>query len=279
MSVSLEADGAIRLIRVGSPPHGILDARGAKELAAAVEDALGDDAVRAVVIAGAVPGVFIRHYDLAAIRKAAEAIRSGAIGAEAFIDADFGRMTDRIAASPIPVIAAINGICMGGGFEIALACDIRVAQRDIEHIGLPESRVDILPGGGGTIRLARLIGEGPALDIALRGRTVDAQRAYDLGIVGDLADDAVEAALEIAHRLSERDPGALGEIKRLVRSAHEEPVQERLNDERIAFGRHLEASDAALASMDAALASGTMLEAVPACEPKNASANIMGDKQ
>lgn len=277
MGVSLEAHGAVRLIRVGSPPHGILDGRGAKELAAAVEAALGDSEVRSIVIAGADRGVFIRHYDLAAIRKAADAIRSGAIGAEAFVDADFGRMTDQIAASPVPVIAAINGICMGGGFEVALACDIRIAQRDVEHIGLPEIRVDILPGGGGTIRLARLIGEGPALDIALRGRTVDAKRAYELGIVGDLADDAVAAALDIARALAARDPRALGEIKRLVRSAHEGPVQDRLRDERIAFGHHLQASDAALASMDAQLASGLMLEAIPACEPETNPTERKGD--
>lgn len=279
MSVSLEAHGAARLIRVSSLPHGIMDGRGAKELASAVEDALGDSEVRALVIAGADPGVFIRHYDLAAIRKAADAIRSGAIGPESFADADFGRMTDRIAASPVPVIAAINGICMGGGFEIALACDVRIAQRDVGHIGLPEIRVDILPGGGGTIRLARLIGEGPALDIALRGRTVDAQRAYDLGIVGDLADDAVAAALDIARGLAGRDARALGEIKRLVRSAHEGPVQDRLNDERIAFGRHLEASDTALASMDAALASGVMLELAPACETKDTQKDKPGDER
>lgn len=279
MGVALEAHGAVRLIRVSSPPHGIIDGRGAKELAAAVEDALGDDSVRVLVIAGADPGVFVRHYDLAAIRKAADAIRSGAVDPESFVDADFGRMTDRIAASPVPVIAAINGICMGGGFEIALACDIRVAQRDVDHIGLPEIRVDILPGGGGTIRLARLIGEGPALDIALRGRTVDAQRAYDLGIVGDLADDAVAAALDIARGLARRDARALGEIKRLVRSAHEGPVHDRLGDERIAFGRHLQASDTALASMDALLASGTMLEAVAACEPDDAPTDRMGDER
>lgn len=276
MTVALETYGAVQLIRVSSPPHGILDGRGVRELAAAVEAGLDDEAVRALVIAGANPGVFIRHYDLAAIRKAADAIRSGAIGPESFIGADFGRMTDRIAASPVPVIAAINGICMGGGFEIALACDIRIAQRDVEHIGLPEIRVDILPGGGGTIRLARLIGEGPALDIALRGRTVDAKRAHELGIVGDLADDAVAAALEIARRLAECDARALGEIKRLVRSAHEGPVQDRLNEERVAFGRHLEASDAALASIDAALASGTMLELVPGCEPDVADKDEMG---
>jgi enoyl-CoA hydratase len=267
MAVSIEAHGTVRLIRVSSLPHGILNARGAKELAAAVEATLGDSDVRAVVIAGADPGIFIRHYDVGAIRRAADAIRSGAIGAEAFVDAEFAQMTDRIAASPVPVIAAINGICMGGGFEVALACDIRVAARDVEHIGLPEIRVDIFPGGGGTIRLARIIGQGAALDMVLRGRTVDARRAYDLGIVGDLADDAVAAALDIARALAQRDAQALGEIKRLVRSSHEGPVQDRLRDERITFGQHLEASDTALASMDAALASATMLEEIPACEP------------
>lgn len=266
MGVTVSEIGAVRLIRFSSPPHGIMSGRGVKELAAALDAALGEKGVRAVVLAGDDPGVFVRHYDLAAIRKAADALRDGDIGPETFLDADFARMTDAIAASPLPVIAAINGICMGGGFEIALACDIRIAQGDVTHIGLPEIRVDIFPGGGGTIRLARLIGEGPALDIAMRGRTVDARRALELGIVGDVADDAVVASLEIAAKLAERDPRALAETKRLVRSAQEGALAERLGAERLAFAMHLKTSDAALASMDALLATGEMLETRPACE-------------
>lgn len=266
MTVSTQPHGAVRLIRFAAPPYGILSARDAKELASAVEAALSENGVRAVIIAGGEDGVFVRHYDLAAIRKAADALRAGVIEPASFLDAEFAAMTDRIAASPVPVIAAINGICMGGGFEIALACDIRIAQRDVEYIGLPEIRVDIFPGGGGTIRLARLIGEGPALDLVLRGRTVDAARAFELGIVSDVVDDAVASAGEIAAALARRDPRALGEIKRLVRSAHEGPLQDRLDAERIAFARHIAASGTALASMDALLASGAMLETAPASE-------------
>lgn len=266
MGVTVTETGAVRLIRFSSPPHGIMSGRGVKELATALDAVLGKEDVRAVVLAGGDPGVFVRHFDLADIRKAADALRDGSIGPKTFLDADFARMTDAIAASPVPLIAAINGICMGGGFEIALACDIRIAQSDVTHIGLPEIRVDIFPGGGGTIRLARLIGEGPALDMAMRGRTVDAKRAFELGIVGDIADDAVAASLEIAAKLAERDPRAIAETKRLVRSAHEGPLTERLGAERLAFAMQLKESDAALASMDALLATGEMLETSPGCE-------------
>lgn len=263
MSVTVSCKGTVRLVAFGAAPHGILTSRDVRELAATMSDVLGDEAARAVVIAGSDTGLFIRHYDLASIRKAADALRSGGIEPDSFLEADFARLTDAIAASPIPVIAAINGICMGGGFELALACDIRVAQHDVAHIGLPEIRIDIFPGGGGTIRLARLIGEGPALDIALRGRTLDARRALELGIVSEVSDDAVGSALEIAESLASREPLALAAIKRLVRSASDGPLAERLAAERLEFAELLARSDTALASMDALLASGVMLEDAP----------------
>lgn len=122
-------------------------------------------------------GFFIRHYDLASIGKAAAALRDRVIDSRPFLDSDFARLVDAIAASPLTVVAAINGICMGGGLEIALACDIRIAQHDVEHIGFPEIRVDIFPEGGGTQRLARLIGEATALDMALRGTTASMSSA------------------------------------------------------------------------------------------------------
>lgn len=262
MAATGERHGAVGLIRFAEPPHDILSARGVNLLAAAFDELLDDSTIRAVVITGGENGVFIRHYHLAAITKAAQALKDGVIGTDSFLDAAFAKMTDRIAGSPVPVIAAINGICMGGGFEIALACDLRIAQRDVAHIGLPEIRVDILPGGGGTQRLARLIGEGPALDIALRGRTVTAERAYQLGIVGDVVEDALAAAMELAQTLAAREPLAVAAIKSLVRGAHDDTLAEGLNRERLAFGTLLQESDRAMDSMRAVLDTGTMLEDV-----------------
>lgn len=260
MTSAVEEHGPVRLIRVSAAPHGILDAAGARNLLAVFESAASDPAARAIIIAGGIPGAFIRHYDLAAIAKAADALRAGAIEPEAFLDADFARLTDGIAAAPVPVIAAINGLCMGGGLEIALACDIRIAQEDVEHIGLPEIRIDIFPGGGGTQRLVRLIGEAAALDMTLCGRTVTARRAYELGLVGELAADAVTAALTLADSLAQRDGGALAAIKRLVRAAQDRPLTTGLADERLAFAGLLATSDQALETIRNTLASGVMLE-------------------
>lgn len=260
-AVEVEALGAVRLLRFGHPPSGIMSAADVKELLAVLEDQLADGDVRAVVIAGHDPGVFIRHYDLRSIVKAAQALHAEAIDESAFADGDFARLTERIAGADIPVIAAINGICMGGGLEIALACDLRIAQRDVEHIGLPEIRADIIPGGGGTARLARLIGLSAALDIALRGRTFDAAPAYALGIVGELAEDAVEAALRLAASLAARAPAAVAAIKRVARIAQDMPLAGALETERLSFGRVLQ-SDRPLSSLKAILAAGTMLEDV-----------------
>lgn len=261
-TIACEVHGAARLLRFSAPPTGILTASGARDLHAAFEQANADSDARAIIIAGGDPGVFIRHYDLASIGKAAKALRDGFIDGSSFPASDFAQLTGAIAASPLPVIAAINGICMGGGFEIALACDIRIAGRDVEHIGLPEMRVDIFPGGGGTQRLARIAGEGAALDMALRGRTVNARRAHELGIVSDIADDAVNAALELAEAFARHDREALAITKHLVRGALDTPLAAGLEREGLAFADHIGRSHRARFAMEDCLASGTMLEDV-----------------
>jgi enoyl-CoA hydratase/carnithine racemase len=260
--------GNVGLIQFRSPPYGILTAAGTRMLLKLFREMLANADVRAIVLAGAEPGIFIRHYDLNDIVRSAEAVRSGIASPEAFLDSDFALLTDLIAASPIPVIAAINGMCMGGGFEIALACDIRVAQDDVVHIGLPEVRIDIFPGGGGTQRLARLVGRSAAMDIALRGRTIDSRRAYELGIVGDVVPDALRASLAVATTLSRRDRTAIATIKRLVNTSLEAPLADGLKDERLSFAAHLRDCEAAVDSMRQLLTAGTMLETAPGCEPE-----------
>ena len=96
------------------------------------------------------------------------------------------------------MVAAINGLCMGGGFELALACDLRIASPAVEAIGLPETRVGIFPGGGGTQRLPRVVGEAKALEIILRGLTFAGEAAHRIGLVHELADDPLARALEMA---------------------------------------------------------------------------------
>ena len=109
-----------------------------------------------------------------------------------------------------PLVAAIHGYCLGGGFEIALACDIRVAAQNAVF-GLPETRIGLIPGGGGTQRLARLTGLGPALDMILTGERADADRAYHLGIVTRVlpSDSHLEDATRFVNELASRSAVAL----------------------------------------------------------------------
>jgi enoyl-CoA hydratase/carnithine racemase len=124
---------------------------------------------------------------------------------------------------------------MGGGFELALACDLRIVGRDVTAIGLPETRIGIFPGGGGTQRLPRVVGEAKASEIILRGLTFDGPRAVEIGLGHELADDPLARALEIAEEFATRGAEGVAYAKRLTRAALDRPLAEGLADERRSF--------------------------------------------
>jgi len=200
-----------------------------------------DGAVRVIVITGGMPGVFIRHYDVGELSLMADAAQNAPVSAPASPEPSarppgFFALTDLIAAVEKPVIAAINGLCMGGGFELSLARDLRIAGRDVAAIGLPETRIGIFPGGGGTQRLPRIIGEAKALEMILRGLTVTGPGAYELSIVHEVVDDPFARALELAAELGSRGAEGLAFAKRLTRAALDLPLAEGLAEERRSFG-------------------------------------------
>jgi enoyl-CoA hydratase len=119
---------------------------------------------------------------------------------------------------PKPTIAAINGFALGGGCELALACDLRYASPRAK-LGQPEINLGIVPGWGGTQRLARVCGIGVAKELVFTGRTVDAEEALRIGLVNALADPVLDRALEVAHELAAKSPVALALAKRLVNLA------------------------------------------------------------
>jgi enoyl-CoA hydratase/carnithine racemase len=178
--VNLQIEGGIGVIRLDRPPMNALNAQVQEELRAASHAATEDSSVHAVIVYGG-PKVFAAGADIkemAAMSYVQMAARAGALTA----------CFDAVARIPKPVVAAITGYALGGGCELALACDWRVVAEDAK-LGQPEIKLGVIPGAGGTQRLARLVGPAKAKDIIFTGRMVDAAEALAIG----LADRVVPA--------------------------------------------------------------------------------------
>ncbi|MBL0898839.1 MAG: enoyl-CoA hydratase/isomerase family protein [Reyranella sp.] len=231
--------GTIAIVRFNNPPKGYMNAEMVGELDKAVDTLLADDAVRVLVFTGALKGVFIEHYDVSELVALSARLR--AKGTTFSLDRPspegaYHKILARLEAAPKPVIAAINGTAMGGGFEFAMACDIRLAERGPYWLGQPEINIGILAGAGGTQRLVRLVGEARALELSLMGRTVSPDEAATLGMVHAAVDGPVlEHAMTMAKRLAAQPPKAVAHIKRLVRGAAETPLSQGLANERTLF--------------------------------------------
>jgi enoyl-CoA hydratase/carnithine racemase len=216
--VQVERRGGAAVVTYANPPYGTMTAAGAQEMLDLMRPLAADPAVRSIVITGGVPGIFIRHYDVDELSAMGEALQAQPPPpADGPPKQGFLAMVDLIAAMPKPVVAAINGLCMGGGFELALACDLRIAAPAAE-LGLTEVRLGIIPGGGGTQRLPRLIGPGRAKDLILTGRRLNAAEAFAIGLVQRLAPEGrlLEVALAVAEQIAENAPLAVAAAKRAV---------------------------------------------------------------
>ena len=178
------------------------------EFAMALDLVEADASVHALVIAGEGRG-FSAGADLAEFEHLSD-VFTGREAALAGQD-----VMNTVASLPIPVIAAVHGFAMGGGLELALACDLRIAAPDT-RLGLPETTLGLIPGYGGTQRLPRLIGEARALDMILTGRLVDAEEAHAMGLVSRIADDPRAEAERLARSMLRSAPVALGLAKEAV---------------------------------------------------------------
>jgi len=228
-----------------NPPANYFCSAGVVELKELI-DRWRDPAIRAIVLCGGTGGGFITHYSVEELLAAAddpEILRS--IGTS--LTRDYHALLQELCDLPKVVIAAMNGNTMGGGFELSLACDIRVGQRGDHRYGLPEVRLGILPGGSGTQRLSRLIGAGRAIEFVLRGRIVDPETALSLGLVHELAGDAVERAAAIARETAQLPPRAVGLAKRAVYRGSDASLAAGLEIESAAFLEAMMSNDGRLA--------------------------------
>ena len=150
----------------------------------------------------------------------------------------------RLESARKPSIAAIQGFCLGGGLELAMACDVRVCSDDAK-LGQPEIKLGLIPGAGGTQRLPRLVGRGRAMLLNLSGEFVDAQTAYDWGLVEKVVprEELIEAALAIGRSFAAQSPHAIAVLKELSRETRELPLEEGLRREAAAFARCLASED------------------------------------
>jgi enoyl-CoA hydratase len=248
MSWSLTRDGGIATLAHANPPRHTLTAQGVRELHAALDAFEGDPSLRVLVLTGAGEGVFVAHYEVGELADAAEA--SG--GARAPSAAPrrlhpFHELCLRLERLPAPTLAALNGNAAGGGCELALACDFRLMADGNFHFGLPETSVGIIPGAGGTQRLARLLGTARALDLILHARLLAPREALELGLVHRVfpAERFREESRAFAADLAGRAPIALAAAKRAIRSGAELPLAEGLALEQEEFERTLRSKDAA----------------------------------
>ena len=201
-------DGAVRILTVNRPAQrNALNAALLDALGRAIDEAAATLAVRVVVIAATGDRAFIAGADISGLVAASPAQAEAASLAAAAVN-------ERIVRCSKPVIASINGYCMGAGLELAIACDIRLASTTAQF-GLPEIRLGIMPGGGGTVRLARLIGEGPARALCMTGANIDATRAHALGLVTEVTEpaDLARATLTLAGQLAKSSATALDHLK------------------------------------------------------------------
>src|ERR1700710_370467 len=235
-SVVAETHDGISVIRFGNPPDGLMTGEMSIEAEKVIAACREDASVRVLILTGADPGVFIKHFSVEEIEVRTRGLRDrGGRIADGlpFEDRPQDRMMTDIETMPKPVIAAINGTCMGFGYELALCCDIRVAQQGRYSIGLPEANLGIFPGAGGTQRLPRLVGTARALEMLLLGNTFTPDEAKSAGLVGSVVPDALTAALTMAATIKSRPYHQAAYLKRLVRSALENPIDEGRKLERL----------------------------------------------
>jgi enoyl-CoA hydratase/carnithine racemase len=231
-NVLYEKKGAIAYVTINRPK--VLNALNQKtweNLRAAFEDARNDTAIRGVILTGAGDKAFIAGADISEVATitAVEAEKSSSYGQEVL------NLVENLGK---PVIAAVNGFALGGGCETAMACTIRVAAENAQF-GQPEVTLGIIPGGGGTQRLPRLVGKGRALQIILSGERINAQEAYRIGLVNEVvpvAADLIPRAEAILNQIFKNAPIAVKYSLEAVNKGLETSIADGLSLEASLFG-------------------------------------------
>ena len=226
-TILAEVSGRVGTITINRPEaRNALSKTVLREIRAALEDFAVRADVGAVVFTGAGEKAFIAGADITQLAN--YTLADG-------LASDMQRLYDYIEDYEKPTIAAVNGFALGGGNELAMACDIRMAAESA-RFGLPETNLGVLPGAGGTQRLTRLVGKGRAVELILTGRIFGAQQAKDMGLVTDVVPDAglLDAARGLADTIMAKGPLAVRLAKLVIKTGAETDQRTGLVIERLA---------------------------------------------
>jgi enoyl-CoA hydratase/carnithine racemase len=240
VGVTLEKEGRVGILVLDRPPANSYDYAFLRSFASAIDDARADGDVNAVVVTSASEKFFSAGADVSAFAAGTSRGRfmTALLAHEAF---------RKMENTPIIFIAAIAGHCLGGGFELALACDLRFAAEGKYQIGLPEVNLGLFPGSGGTQRLPRLVGLSKGIDLIANATTMGPTQAKELGLVDQLFPDAAACragAIEYAAKLAAGPTVAIGHAKVAITQGFGAPLDLGLAIEREAISRVFVSADA-----------------------------------
>lgn len=229
--------GPVTTIRLQNPPLNLVTVELTRALDSALADIEADPDVRCVIVTGTGERAFCAGSDVKEFQSLRGRVGEGKLLLEKAV-------YRRLAKLPMPTIAAIQADALGGGLELALCCDLRVADERAK-LGLPEVRLGVMPGSGGTQRLPRIVGPARAKEMILLGELIDADQAAGIGLVNRVAPagDAIEIARAMAETIASRGPVAVREAKRAIDIAGDTPLDQ-------GFAAEMDASERVFATED-----------------------------
>ena len=236
--ISTELTGQVAVVTIDNPPVNALSTALLEELEAELDRLDRDRDVRAIVLTGAGERAFVAGANIKEFPALREETEEGGPARA------LQRVGHRMDASSTPLVAAIRGYCLGGGLELAMCCDIRICADDAQ-LGQPEIKLGLVPGGGGTQRLPRLVGVGRAMLLNLTGEPIAAETAEAWGLVERVvpADELLPAAVALGAQLAAQSPTSVAMLRELARTTRDLPLEEGLRREADAFLRCLRSDD------------------------------------
>lgn len=236
--VSLAVDDRVALLSMARPPVNAISRTFLSELEAGLDQAAVDPDVRVIIVTSTLPGMFSGGADIRELEGL------DADGCAAFIALGHG-LFGRMGEIPKPILAAINGICVGGGLELSMACDLRITAKSA-RFGQPEVNLGAVSGWGGTQRLPRLVGKTRGLEMLLLGEQISAEEALAIGLVNRVVPDAalMDETMALARKLAAKSAVALAKVKESVERGLSLPLAEGLSEEARCYVEAYVAGDA-----------------------------------